>query len=107
MFTIEFAALNFYNQNRVSYRYILEGYEKEWHYNGKNRIASYTNVPPGDYVFRVETMDEANPELVSNCTLAVTILPPWWLSWWATLIYVILGLAALGDENQVLYQYFP
>ena len=91
MFTIEFAALNFYNQNRVSYRYILEGYEKEWHYNGKNRIASYTNVPPGDYVFRVETMDEANPELVSTCTLAVTILPPWWLSWWATLIYVILG----------------
>lgn len=95
MFTIEFAALNFYNQNRVSYRYILEGYEKEWHYNGKNRIASYTNVPPGDYVFRVETMDEANPELVSTCTLAVTILPPWWLSWWATLIYVILGIAAL------------
>ena len=95
MFTIEFAALNFYNQNRVSYRYILEGYEKEWHYNGKNRIASYTNVPPGDYVFRVETMDEANPELVSTRTLAVTILPPWWLSWWATLIYVILGIAAL------------
>ena len=75
MFTIEFAALNFYNQNRVSYRYILEGYEKEWHYNGKNRIASYTNVPPGDYIFRVETMDEANSELVSTCTLAVTILP--------------------------------
>ena len=80
MFTIEFAALNFYNQNRVSYRYILEGYEKEWHYNGKNRIASYTNVPPGDYTFRVETVDEANPELVSNCTLSITILPPWWLS---------------------------
>ena len=40
-------------------------------------------------------MDEANSELVSTCTLAVTILPPWWLSWWATLIYVILGIAAL------------
>lgn len=95
MFTIEFAALNFYNQNRVSYRYILEGYEKEWHYNGKNRIASYTNVPPGDYTFRVETLDEANPQLDSSRTLAVTILPPWWLSWWATLIYVLLGIAAL------------
>lgn len=46
MFTLEFAALNYNNQNRVSYKYILEGYEKEWHYNGKNRIASYTNVPP-------------------------------------------------------------
>ncbi len=95
MFAIEFAALNFYNQNRVSYRYILEGYEKEWHYSGKNRIASYTNVPPGKYTFRVESMDEANPELASSRTLAVTILPPWWLSWWATLIYAILGIAAL------------
>lgn len=95
MFTIEFAALNFYNQNRVSYRYILQGYEKEWHYNGKNRIASYTNVPPGSYTFRVETIDEANPELVSSRTLDITVLPPWWLSWWAMLIYAILGIAAL------------
>lgn len=77
------------------YRYILEGYEKEWHYNGKNRIASYTNVPPGSYTFRVETIDEANPELVSNRTLAITILPPWWLSWWAIVIYVVLGIIAL------------
>ncbi len=75
--------------------YILEGYEKEWHYNGKNRIASYTNVPPGSYTFRVETIDEANPELVSNRTLAITILPPWWLSWWAIVIYVVLGIIAL------------
>lgn len=95
MFTIEFAALNFYNPNRVFYRYILEGYEKEWHYNGKNRIASYTNVPPGSYTFRVETIDEANPDLVSNRTLAITILPPWWLSWWAIVIYVVLGIIAL------------
>ena len=95
MFTIEFAALNFYNPNRVFYRYILEGYEKEWHYNGKNRIASYTNVPSGSYTFRVETIDEANPELVSNRTLAITILPPWWLSWWAIVIYVVLGIIAL------------
>lgn len=92
MFTIEFAALNFYNQNRVTYRYILNGYEKEWHYSGKNRIASYTNVPPGEYTFRVESIDEANPELISSCTLQITILPPWWLSWWAIIIYIVLGL---------------
>lgn len=81
--------------NRVTYRYILEGYEKNWHITIRTCIASYTNVPPGSYTFRVETIDEASPELVSSRTLAVTILPPWWLSWWATLIYVILGLAAL------------
>lgn len=95
MFAIEFAALNYYNQNRVSYRYILEGYEKEWHYNGKNRIASYTNVPPGSYHFRVESIDEANPELASSRILFIEVLPPWWLTWWAYTIYAILGVVLL------------
>lgn len=95
MFTIEFAALNYYNQNRVSYRYILEGYENEWHSNGKNRIASYTNVPPGDYVFRVQSIDEANPQLLSEKRLAITIFPPWWLTWWAYCIYTVLVVAFL------------
>lgn len=95
MFTLEFAALNFYNQNRISYKYILEGYEKEWHFNGKNRIASYTNVPPGEYVFKVHGVDEANPDYVSERTLQITILPPWWKSWWAYTIYAILIVALL------------
>ena len=95
MFTIEFAALNYYNQNRVSYKYILEGYEKEWHYSGKNRIASYTNVPPGEYTFLVETIDEANPQLVSKRSIEIVILPPWWRSWWAYTIYAIVGIALL------------
>lgn len=42
-----------------------------------------------------KSIDEANPELVSNRTLAITILPPWWLSWWAIVIYVVLGIIAL------------
>jgi signal transduction histidine kinase/DNA-binding response OmpR family regulator len=95
MFTFEFAALNFNNQNRISYRYILEGYEKEWHYNGRNRIASYTNVPPGKYTFRVETIDEANPDLDSSRSIAVTILPPWWASKFAYTIYVLIAIGLL------------
>jgi signal transduction histidine kinase/DNA-binding response OmpR family regulator len=95
MFTFEFAALNFSNQNRVSYRYRLEGYEKEWHYNGRNRIASYTNVPPGKYTFCVETIDEANPELNSSRSITVTILPPWWASGFAYTIYAVLLVSLL------------
>lgn len=95
MFTIEFAALNFFNSNRISYKYILDGYEKEWHFSGKNRIASYTNVPPGDYVFRIQAVDEANPEHVSERNLTLKILPPWWRSGWAYTIYAILGIALL------------
>jgi signal transduction histidine kinase len=75
--------------------HIWEGYEKEWHYNGKNRIASYTNVPPGKYLFRVQTLDEANPGLESFRELTVVILPPWWASWWAYVIYMIIAVALL------------
>lgn len=95
MFTIEFAALNYNNQNRVTYKYILEGYEKEWHFNGKNRIASYTNVPPGTYIFKVQTIDEANPDLDSMRKLTVVVLPPWWASWWAYIIYMVVGIILL------------
>src|SRR5574344_365042 len=93
MFTLEFAALNYVNQSHLTYRYRLEGYDHEWHYSGTNRQASYTNVPSGDYIFRVETLDASHPELNSSCTLQVKILPPWWATWWA---YIIYGLMLLS-----------
>ncbi len=103
-FTIEFAALNYYNQNRVTYKYILEGFEKEWHINSKNRIASYPNVPHGDYLFRVQAIDEANASLKSERTLEIIILPPWYLTWWAYIIYSILGLLLIyGGIKAVLF----
>lgn len=77
MFTLEFAALNFANPERISYRYKLEGYDHDWHYAGTNRIASYTNVPPGKYTFTVEAIDASNPDLHNTRTLPITILPPW------------------------------
>lgn len=90
MFTLEFAALNFCNPERISYRYQLKGYDHDWHYVGKNRRASYTNVPSGTYQFIVEVMDATNPDSHSTRELTITILPPWWATWWAYLIYIIL-----------------
>jgi len=103
-FVIEFAALNYYNQNRVSYKYILEGFEKEWHFNGKNRIASYPSIPPGEYVFKVQAIDEANASLKSERTLEIIILPPWWLTWWAYFIYFVLAaLIAAAIVKTILF----
>lgn len=104
-FAIEFAALNFYNPNRVSYKYILEGYEDEWHFNSRNRIASYPNVPPGEYIFKVVAIDEANDELKSSNSLTIIVLPPWWLTWWAKSIYLILLLVALYFIVRASYLY--
>lgn len=94
MFTLEFAALNYTNPERISYRYRLEGYDRDWHYAGTNRIASYTNVPSGTYRFVVEAMDATNPDMHSQRSLEIKILPPWWASWWAYLIYFVISVAA-------------
>lgn len=95
MFTLQFAALNFANPERISYRYKLEGYDHDWHYSGVNRIASYTNVPSGSYTFVVEAIDATNPDQHSTRSLHITILPPWWATWWAYLIYIVLLVAAI------------
>lgn len=100
MFTIEFATPNYTDNSRISYSYILDGYEEQWHNNGNNRIASYANIPPGHYRFKVKTTDDNSPE----CVLDVTILPPWWATWWAYTIYAVIAVMAFyGIARLVLY----
>ena len=90
-FTIEYAALNYHNHGNLNYRYRLKGFDREWRYAGSHRLASYNEVPPGRYTFIVETIDDDNPSLHSSAQLAVRILPPWWATWWAYLIYIAVA----------------
>ena len=91
-FIIEFAALKFQDHSQVSYRYKLEGYDRDWHYPGPHRVAPYNEVPPGNYTFVVESIDDANPTLQSSARIKVCILPPWWATWWAYLIYICVAI---------------
>ncbi|EFC76336.1 transcriptional regulator, AraC family [Segatella buccae D17] len=91
MFTLEFAALNYKSQEHLNYRYRLEGFDKVWHYSGRNRIASYTNVPPGNYRFVVGVVDAARGGHTSGRSLRIVIRPPWWATWWAYTLYALLG----------------
>lgn len=91
-FTIEFSALNYQYHSQLNYRYRLEGFDRDWRYSGPHRVASYNEVPPGNYTFLVETIDDANPTLHSSAKIHIRILPPWWQTWWAYLIYICLFL---------------
>ncbi len=52
-FSFQFVALNYFNAKKNKYKYILKGYDKQWHLAGTNRKAEYSNVPPGKYIFSV------------------------------------------------------
>jgi len=99
-FTIEFAAPYYADNTLIQYAYMLDGYDKAWHNSGSGRVASYANVPPGKYKFRVKVNDGVSPER----TLEVVITPPWWATWWAYALYALLALLALyGALRLVAY----
>ncbi len=87
--------LDYRSGDKQSYAYRLQGFDTGWHYNRSERRATYTNLPPGDYVFEVKSK---NQELYSNGQVKrmhITILPPWWKTWWAYLLYVVVTIIIL------------
>jgi ligand-binding sensor domain-containing protein/two-component sensor histidine kinase len=91
--SFEFAALDYSNPARNKYSYILEGFEDEWQNTDfTRRAAYYTNLPAGEYRFRVIG---SNPDGVWNETgavLSLIINPPFWQTWWfLTLIVILIG----------------
>lgn len=89
--SLEFAALNFSNTERNKYAYILEGFDKEWSVtDAKIRKATYTNLDPGNYTFRVKATNEDGIGNEEGVTLRITVLPPFWKTPWAYILYALL-----------------
>lgn len=92
IFAFEFAALNATQPEKCNYAYKLDGFDKDWVYtSAKDRKAVYTNVPNGDYVFKVKTTNKAGIWNKHSTSLKVKIIPPWWKTWWAQiLLYTVI-----------------
>ncbi|MDP4269038.1 MAG: two-component regulator propeller domain-containing protein [Bacteroidota bacterium] len=91
VFHIEFANLNFKKPNANQYMYILENYEKRWNIAGNYNVATYRNVPPGKYLFKVKTANSEGNWDEQVTTLEIVIKPPFWLSTWAFILYLLLA----------------
>ncbi len=97
IFSFEFAALSYYDPQRNRYRYRLEGLETAWNEaDSRHRFATYTTLPPGSYVFRVQGRTNRGPWNEAGASVLVRIVPPWWSTWWfrtlcAVLMFILLG----------------
>jgi len=89
-FSIEFAACEYFNPDKIVYQYMMEGFDKQWLSAPNNtRKATYTNLDAGDYVFKVKAGNINDPENTSTITLNIKVLPPFWKSPLAYLLYFV------------------
>jgi ligand-binding sensor domain-containing protein/signal transduction histidine kinase/DNA-binding response OmpR family regulator len=88
MITFEFAALNYANSDQNTYRYKLEGFDNEWNNIATNRIATYTNLDPGEYVFKVIGTNNDNLSEPEGLSLELVIEPPFWKTWFFRVLVV-------------------
>ncbi|MVM39144.1 PAS domain-containing protein [Spirosoma sp. HMF3257] len=95
VFTFEFSALNYTVPEKNQYAYRLDGFDKEWNYVGTKRTATYTNLDPGTYVFKVKAANNDGIWNNKGTTLTVVITPPFWLTWWFKSLLALLLLSCL------------
>jgi diguanylate cyclase (GGDEF)-like protein len=91
-FSFEFAALDFTAPEKNRYAYLLEGFDRDWIDAGGIRRATYTNVSPGTYTFRVRAANDDGVWNRDGLALRVRVVPPPWRTAWAYALYA----AALG-----------
>ncbi|MCE7040103.1 hybrid sensor histidine kinase/response regulator transcription factor [Dyadobacter sp. CY312] len=104
--SLSYAGIAFGNPGKLTYRYMLEGYDKEWNFNGNATTATYTGLPPGTYTFAVNTANTSGKWSPLIKKVIIRITPPFWATWWAYVLYVLLFLAVLRiywkfRENQL------
>jgi signal transduction histidine kinase/ligand-binding sensor domain-containing protein/CheY-like chemotaxis protein len=96
IFTFEFSALNFRQSKRNRYEYMLVGLDDDWiQTDASNRRATYTNLSPGDYIFKVRGTNDDGFWSDTPRSLNITIIPPFWLTKWFIAIVIILTIGLI------------
>ncbi len=93
--TFNYIALHFTDPSQNKYAYRLEGYDTRWVQAGTQRSVTYTNLSPGTYTFRIKASNSDGVWNNKGDSFVVIIHPPWWQTWWAWTLYVILFVLAV------------
>ncbi|MFW5762097.1 MAG: ATP-binding protein, partial [Cyclobacteriaceae bacterium] len=92
---IVFSALDYFNPSDNQYLAKLEGFEDDWVVLDNTSNVSYNNLSPGKYTLHVKAGNSHNIWNESGISLNIIINPPWWSTWWAYVLYVILSVGVL------------
>ena len=95
-----FAALNYTISGNNQYAYRLEGFDKDWIKAGTKRTATYTNLDPGDYVFRVRASNNDGVWNQTGTWVNLHITPPFWQTWW----FRTLTAIGIGGGLYLMYR---
>lgn len=90
--TFEFSALQFPFSNNCEYAIKMENFDEDWRTIGKDRTATYTNLPSGNYTFKVKSVEIGSSWGDTYTSVKIHILKPYWLKWWAFVIYAVILL---------------
>ncbi|WP_237384479.1 hybrid sensor histidine kinase/response regulator [Sulfidibacter corallicola] len=91
-----YAALEYSAPGKNQYAYRLEGFDSDWNDVGQRRIATYTNIPPGEYRFRVKASNNSGLWNETGADIRIVKLPAPWQTWWAKTAYALFALALVG-----------
>lgn len=100
MFAFDFAALNFNSSSQNAYSYKLEGFDQSWHEVEGIRTATYTNLDPGHYTFRVRGRTGTGAWSEEDAHIDITVTPPFWRTGWAYTGYCLLLLLAIYTRRR-------
>jgi len=88
--SFDFAALEYSSPGKINYAYYLEGWDKDWNYTKNVRTANYTNLREGHFKLRLKSTNAEGVWNTRETGLDIIVLPPWYRSWWAWLLYGLL-----------------
>ncbi|MCD9015045.1 two-component regulator propeller domain-containing protein [Parachryseolinea silvisoli] len=104
VFSFEFVALDYTAPGKNQYAYTLEGFDKVWNETGTQRKATYTNLDPGEYTLHIKATNSDGVWNTEGSSLRIIITPPFWQTWWARAVYVLLLAGAIFALRLIVIQ---
>lgn len=111
MFSLDFVALEYSLPDKIQYAYLLSGWDKAWNFIKAAHVVSYSRLNPGSYTLKIRSTNASGAWNPKFKEIKITVLPPWYLSWWAYVCYLILAGSAVyayvyyqKEQTRLLYE---